>query len=352
MSKIKFDIHIQKQDFLNVLKNYNNETFEVEVRFDPLLRNTSIYNKLLKGKIKAIFGASDEKLIEDMVRESAKNCILCDSKIEISTPKYPEELIKSGRIRINEALLFPNLFPIAKYHAVISISKSHFLKPSEFTKELISDAILASQIFVKAVYSKDPSPLYVTLNANYLFPAGASFVHPHLQLLISTIPYSYHKRLLEASFDYYKENKSNYHNDLILEEKKRDERYISQEGNWHWIAPFAPSGVNEILGIHEFEGDFAEVSSEDISELSLGISKVLAYYESIGFMSFNFTLLSIRNSFNNKGFNCLIKMITRQNVYQNYRNDDYYLQKILNSELIINLPEELAQGLKNFKNPK
>lgn len=351
MSKIKFHSLTQKEEFLNVLNGYANETFEVEVRFDPLLRNTSVYNKLLKGKIKAIFGAIDEKLIEDMVRESAKNCILCDSKIENSTPKYPEELIKSGRIRQGEALLFPNLFPISKYHAVISISKSHFLRLSEFSEELIANAILASQHFVKAVYEKDPSALYITLNANYLFPAGASFVHPHFQLLISTIPYSYHKRLIDASFNYYKENNSNYHNDLIIEEKKRKERYITQKGYWHWIVPFAPIGTNEIIGIHEFEGDFAEISSKDISDLSSGISEILAYYESIGFLSFNFTLFSVRNLMNNNGFNCLIKIMTRQNPYQNYRNDDYYLQKILNSELIINLPEDLAQNLKNFKKP-
>jgi hypothetical protein len=49
-------------------------------------------------------------------------------------------------------------------------------------------------------------------------------------------------------------------------------------------------------------------------------------------------------------FRCLLKIITRQNLYANYRNDDYFLQKLLQSELIITPPEELAQGLqKNFK---
>lgn len=349
MGKMNFERHIQKQDFLNPLRDYSRDTFEVEVRFDPLLRNTSIYNKLLKGKIKVIFGSSDEALIDEMVRESAKNCILCDSKIEASTPKYPEELVALGRIRQGEASLFPNLFPIGKYHAVISVSKAHFLKLSEFNEDLISDAITAAQIFVNAVYKNDPSPLYLTLNVNYLFPSGASFVHPHLQLLITTVPYSYHKRLMDGCFAYHKENNSNYHNDLIIEERKREERYISQKGNWHWIAPYSPSGNNEVIAIHEGTGDFAELSTADIKELSSGISEVLAYYEKIGFLSFNFTLFSIRNSINKKGFNCLLKMMTRQNLYQNYRNDDYYLQKILHSELIITLPEELALGLKSFE---
>ncbi|MBS4060979.1 MAG: hypothetical protein KG029_11320, partial [Bacteroidetes bacterium] len=57
---------------------------------------------------------------------------------------------------------------------------------------------------------------------------------------------------------------------------------------------------------------------------------------------------SVRSSSVERGFNCLIKIITRQNLYQNYRNDDYYLQKILHSELMISLPEELASGLKGL----
>lgn len=348
MPKISFEKHLQKQEFLNVLKGYERESFEVEVRHDPLFGNTSVYNKLLKGKIKVIFGASDQGLIDEMVRQSEKNCILCGGKIENNTPKYPEEISESGRVHQGEAVLFPNLFPIAKYHAVISVSKAHFLRLCEFTPELISDAFTASQIFVNSVYRNDHSPLYVTLNANYLFPAGASFVHPHLQLLITTVPYSYHKRLADACFSYYRENVSSYHKDLIEEEKRIDERYISQKGNWHLIAPFAPSGSNEIIAVHEDKGDFGALSSADIMDVSAGISEVLAFYEKIGFLSFNFTLFSVRNSQEEKGFNCLVKIMTRQNLYQNYRNDDYYLQKILQSELMISLPEELASGLKGL----
>ncbi len=348
MTKITFDKHLQKQEFLNIFKGYEREVFEVEVRHDPLLGNTSIYNKLLKGKIKVIFGTSDHGLIDEMVQASEKNCILCPDKIENNTPKYPEEISTTGRIYQGEAVLFPNLFPISKYHAVISVSKAHFLRLSEFSTEILSDALTAARIFVNSVYKNDISPLFITLNANYLFPAGASFVHPHLQLLISTVPYSYHKRLLDACDKYHNTNHSNYFNDLIIEEKMIDERYISQKGNWHWLASFAPSGSNEIIGIHEFMDDFEALSEHDIKQLSSGISEVLNYYEKMGFLSFNFTIFSVRNSQNQKGFNCLVKLITRQNLYQNYRNDDYYLQKILQSELMITLPEELASGMKSI----
>ena len=46
-----------------------------------------------------------------------------------------------------------------------------------------------------------------------------------------------------------------------------------------------------------------------------------------------------------ESFRALLKIITRQNLYSNYRNDDYFLQKLLQSELIITPPEELAEAL-------
>jgi hypothetical protein len=48
-----------------------------------------------------------------------------------------------------------------------------------------------------------------------------------------------------------------------------------------------------------------------------------------------------------KGMPCMIKMITRQNLCPNYRNDDYFLQKMLQAELIFNPPEELAEKLRD-----
>ncbi|MCX8031384.1 MAG: hypothetical protein N3A59_07405 [Thermodesulfovibrionales bacterium] len=346
MEKIIFRKDIQKGEFLNVFKNFAKEEFEFEVRYDPLLEHTSIYNRMMKGKLKVIFGENDYQLIDEMINVSRQNCILCD-KVETHTPKYLDYLCPSGRLRQGQSVLFPNLFPIAKYHAIISITKDHFLRLSEFTPEVLFDSLIVSRNFIELVYKNDKLAQFSTLNANYLFPSGASLVHPHLQLLVSNIPYSLHKRLIEACKRYYNSNASNYFTDLSLYEKSLDERYIFQKGNWHWIASYSPLGSNEILGIHHYVDDISLLSDDDIRYLAEGISQVLNYYEKLGFLSFNFTLFSNKKSEELKGLNCVIKLITRQNLYKNYRNDDYYLQKLLQSELIITLPEELAQGLKD-----
>ncbi|MGW8287277.1 MAG: hypothetical protein ACWGOD_03475, partial [Desulfobulbales bacterium] len=97
---------------------------------------------------------------------------------------------------------------------------------------------------------------------------------------------------------------------------------------------------------HEDLGDLDELTENDFNTLSSGIAKVLLYYEALGHLSYNYALYSVRNTHNTGGFRALIKIITRQNLYPNYRNDDYFLQKLLQSELIITPPEELATNLK------
>jgi UDPglucose--hexose-1-phosphate uridylyltransferase len=349
MAAIHFESIASTFTIRNPQKDFLEEDFQVEVRSDPLLGDTSVYNPLLKGKAKAFFGDSDPALIQRLVEESAKTCIFCPDRVEKSTPQYRPELVPGGRIRIGEALLFPNLFAIGKYHAVVSLSNAHFLKLSEFNPCLLENGFRAAREFLKAVYRHDQSSLYVSVNVNYLFPAGASLVHPHLQMLVTPVAYSYQGRLMKACGTYYQKKGSAYHADLIDAEKKAGSRYIAQTGHWHWMTAFSPLGSNEVTAVHERESDIAFLSDADFRDLSLGISKVLVFYEKLGHLSFNYALYAARQPHAGDGHRCLMRIINRQNLYPNYRNDDYFLQKMLQSELIINLPEELAPKLRvNF----
>ncbi len=350
MSKIRFESHESDVKLLNPFKDFEEDVQKVEVRIDPLLGDISVYNPYLKDKVKFFFRDNDAALIEEMVRESAKNCFFCSDAVERSTPRYPAYIIPEGRLKVGEAVLFPNLYPIGKYHSVIVLSKAHFLKLTEFSPEIIGNGLIAARNFINTIYSQDSAASFVAVNANYLFTAGATLVHPHLQMLITPTAYSHHGRLVEAGRQYYLDNGSCYFMDLISEERKNNIRYVAQRGKWHWITAFAPMGVNEINAIHEGVCDYGLLSDSDIGDLAYGISRVLAMYESLGHLGFNYSILSVRDPAFKASYRCIIKIITRQNLYPNYRNDDYFLQKLLHSELIINLPEELALKLKgHFK---
>jgi galactose-1-phosphate uridylyltransferase len=348
MGKIEFERIGSSVSILNPRKAFSEDYLQVEVRRDPLLGDTSVYNPFMKEKAKAFFGVTDEHLIEEMVSESRNTCLFCGDNFEKTTPRYPYDVMPEGRAKVGEAVLFPNLYPVGRYHAIVILCKEHFLRPSQFAPDLLANGYGAAQGLVRAAYAKDPQSAYVAINTNYLFPAGASLVHPHLQMLITPIAYSYHARLIEAGSRYYDGNASCYFLDLIETEKGIGARYVAATGRWHWLTSFSPIGSNEVVAIHEEESDCAELTGRDLRELAEGVSRVLSFYESLGHLSFNYTLYSVRKANRVPGFRLMLKVITRQNLTSQYRNDDYYLQKLLQSEVIINLPEELAEGLRAY----
>ncbi len=340
--KIAFERFESRFAILNPFNNFEREEHVVEVRKDPLLGDTSVYNPYLKDKVKAFFGQNDEEVIRKLAEDPAGSCIFCGENARRKTARYPDELLPGGRFEQGEAVLFANLFSLAPHHPVIVFSKAHFLRPSEMTPALLSDGFQAARTFLKDVYQQDASLSYATVNCNYLQPAGASLVHPHMQMLVTPMPYSYHARMLSGVADYRKKHGTQYFADLLEQESLSGERYIGRRGAWHWLASFSPIGNNDIVAVHEQEGDLGTVDLQDLRDLSEGVSRVLAMLERRGSLSFNFSLFSAKEG-NSIGFRCLFKIVTRQNLYPNYRNDDYFLQKLLQSELILTLPEDLAK---------
>lgn len=347
VGRIRFERIRSEVRFNNPLKDFAEDSHTLEIRKEPLLGDVSVYNPYLKDKAKAFFGDCDQDLIRRLVEESEKTCFFCGEKVEKGTPTFTPDFIAEGRLKVGEAVLFPNLFSLGTYHPVVCLCKAHFLRLSEFTPALLSDGFTAAQKFLKTAYEKDPAAAYTAVTANYLFPAGASLVHPHLQMLTTPVPYSYLARIITAAEAYFSENASSYFLDLIGEERQGP-RYVGQRGRWHWLTPFSPLGNNELMAIHDTAADFGDLEEADLQDLASGISQVLALYESLGHLSFNYAVYSVRRDRADGSFRCLLKIITRQNLYPNYRNDDYFLQKLLQSELIITPPEELAGMMKQF----
>jgi UDPglucose--hexose-1-phosphate uridylyltransferase len=346
MTAIAFEKTVSTFTILNPFSNFVPETHQVEVRIDPLLGDASVYNPFLKDKARAFFGENDPELVKRLSEETSKNCVFCGENVLTKTARYPADVLADGRVRAGDAVLFANLFSIGAYHPVIALGATHFLRLAEFTPGLLSDGFRAAQDFLLHVYQRDPAARFSAVCANYLLPAGASLVHPHLQMLVTPMAYSYQARMINAAQVYLRKSGRCYFNDLASQEMRAGERYIGQQGGWHWIASFSPLGSNEIMAIHEHEPDFGALSEGDVSDLCKGIAKVLFLYERLGHLSFNYALYSIRQGVEAEGSRCVFKIISRQNLYPNYRNDDYFLQKMLQPDLIFNLPEELAKQLR------
>ncbi|MFX0121293.1 MAG: hypothetical protein ACFFCU_14335 [Promethearchaeota archaeon] len=346
MRKIHFNSIRRESKFLNPLKGFQEDIHHIEHRQDPLTGTQSIIGKELEDKAKMFFGETDQNLIKKIAQESQVNCFMCPNKVREVTPKYSPEVLSEGRITIGEATLFPNLFPLSEYHAVCALSQTHYLKLSDFTPKILTDGILACLEFIKRIFSIKHSITYMTINCNYLFPAGASAVHPHIQVLGGDVSYTFLNKMLQGSHQYYKENHSNYWKDLIELEKDSDERYIGRTGDVEWITSFSPLGSNEVQGIVLSKSNFLQLSQADILSLGEGISKVLSFYEENGCSTFNFTIFSDSLDKEAEWFWVNVRIISRSNVYNNYRADDYFLQKLLGNEILIKSPEALAKQLR------
>jgi galactose-1-phosphate uridylyltransferase len=248
---------------------------------------------------------------------------------------------------MGEATLFPNLFPLSEFHAVCAISHAHYLPLQDFTSTILSDGIQTCLEFIRSASSSRSSLKYATINCNYLFPAGASAVHPHMQVVGGDVPYTFLAQMLDGSQRYFTQFHSIYWNDLIAAERALGERYIGHTGNVEWVATFAPLGVNEIQGILCNTHNFLEVSQADVLALGEGLSRILMFYAENGYSTFNLAIYSGPLDATEEQFWTNVRIISRSNVYENYRASEYFLQKLLGTEVLITSPENLAMQLKS-----
>ncbi|MFQ6124667.1 MAG: hypothetical protein ACE5R6_08700 [Candidatus Heimdallarchaeota archaeon] len=347
MPQIRFESYRKESRFISPLKDYQEDVHLIEYRRDPLTGTMSIVGHNLEDKKKMFFGATDQELIQKVTQESQASCFMCPDKVTTITPKYPKEFLPQERITTGEATLFPNLFPLSEFHAVCALSHAHYLNLRDFTPELLSDGIQSCLEFIRYIFSMKKVK-YITINSNYLFPAGASVIHPHLQVVGGDSPYTFLTQIFDGSQRYFKKTHSNYWEDLITTEKATRERYIGRTGSIEWLASFSPIGANEVQGIVKKKSNFLELTSAETQSLGVGLSKILTFYETEGYSTFNFTIYSGPLGKAVEWFWCNVRIISRPNIYKNYRADDYFFQKLLGTEIVIIRPETIAEKLKTI----
>lgn len=344
--KIRFFKHIQKSVIHNPMMNNELDTQELEIRKDPLTGAQSVFNPRLADKATIFFGKSDTSLIERLAKQSQINCFLCEDRWKRLTPTYPADLIPEGRIQIGQAVLFPNIFPAAQIHGVVRVGEKHHVPLAEFDSATVADAFETSLTLARRLKATNSGVKFLTINGNYLGPAGASIAHPHFQVVGGDLPFTYLENIMNLSRKYFQRHQTCFWNDLLELEKTVNERYIGSTGPVKWLASFSPSGANEVIGILPERSHFLEFDQNDVAGLARGLVKVLGGYAGMGISTFNFSLYSGALGETDGSFRCIIRVISRQNVYENYRTDDYFLQKLLDNELIITPPEIMV---KNFR---
>jgi galactose-1-phosphate uridylyltransferase len=244
-----------------------------------------------------------------------------------------------------QAVLFPNLFPLCASHAVVMVGDRHFRALDDFPQSLLEDALGVSLDFLRRLHEVEPEQAYCTINANYLFPAGASVVHPHLQVLASSEPGTQHRLLLDRSAAWLEERGETFWSELVATERG-GERWIGELGSGAWLAAFAPLGPHEVQAVWPSRRNLLEWDDDEMNALARGLSAVLAGYHDLGLSTFNLSLFSGPLGGESPGFRCMLRVVNRQNVHPHHRTDDYYFQKLLQNEIVLRRPERLAETLR------
>ena len=339
MVEIQFFKKEEQSWFLDPKEGFSKKSVSFEIRRDDL---TGHLSRILPYRRKY----PEVVIPPEMLEASKKVCPFCADQIASSTPKLPPEIASEGRLHRGGAWLFPNAFPYARYHWVIVLTEEHFLYPDQFSIEILRDGFLLAQEGIKKIEQSQPAFQYGYINWNYLPSSGAGLFHPHLQVIIEDVPTASHKKVLEGISRYQKEGKPCFWQDYLLEEIKRDERYIGHQGDVHFLTAFSPCGIfGEILILFSNRSTIDEVSTEDWTHFSRGLTSVFQYLRS-HIVSFNLSLFSGGV----KGTRSWVygRLCPRMTIPPWNINDINYLEKLHNEAMCVISPEEFCKDLKLF----
>jgi len=343
---IKFVKIVEESKLRNPIKGFAEESQHIEYRRDPLLgrwcRINILRSKRPKQAEKAI------PALNEIIESSACKCPFCKERINEKTPMFPSRIIPEGRVWFDSASMFPNLHPFAKYHSIVVLDvNKHYTELGDLNPKILYDAFEAMIEASTKIYKKDKRAKYVTVSMNFLFPAGASIIHPHLQVIQDTKPTWLLRMEILKSRRYYRKFNSNYWLDLVESEKKLSERHVFDSNVASWISSFAPLANYEITGVVKRKTSIIEFTSKELRELACDISKVLNSLAKIGVMSANMTFYDLGfNSGSSEFFNLHIRIIGRKNPYPNYTNDRGFMEALHLEPVIEMLPEDLTLNIK------
>ncbi|MFC5368907.1 hypothetical protein [Salinirubrum litoreum] len=324
---IEFERDTQTATFHSPLEDFAETTVETEVRVDPLTGRTA-------RVVPENFPMPEEARVADSILDD-EGCFFCPGTVEEATPTYPDWM-GVDRGRRGEATSFPNLNPYCAHSNVVALTEDHHVPIGEFTASQFADGLCAAFQYVHDVFQHDDEARFASINMNYLRPAGASLVHPHLQTVVDDRGTNEQRRVAEAARDYYEAHDEVYWSALAVQERGGD-RYLAETGNVHWLAPFAPKHHYHLTGVAAgIHAGLPDPSGDVTEDFARGLVNVLSYYADLGLNSFNVALFVERDD---PALPPLLH-VTARSVFDEYYHSDATFFTTLHDEGVVSTPPE------------
>ena len=339
---IDFKKELLTSRFLDPQNGYKERVLPFEIRLDPLTDKSAVVYQ------RSHINMPRKDLSSVIEKSLGMACPFCPGMIETTTPKFVAELVPEGRIQVGEAIIVPNIRPYAPYSAVLVVSRQHFVGLNEFTREMLSNALLGCQRYLGRVRAYDSRAQYLYIGWNYMPPAGGSLVHPHLQPEAAYWPSPYHKELLEASSQYYRDNGTCFWSDLLELEKDKDERYIGSTGSVSWLTSFAPrSRILDVTALFQYRKSLLDIPESELNDFATGLLSVFQYMHDQNYYSFNLLLVSGRDD-DDDYFWTQVRIIPRTTFLETEVSDCCYQEMLQDTRFSVRNPEDVCRELKEY----
>jgi len=268
-------------------------------------------------------------------------CPFCPAQRETHTPRFPPAFHAEGRMRHGQSVLFPNLFPYARYSAVSLFDDRHFVEIGTASAASYTDCLRNCAAFLQRVRQTDPPAVYMGIAQNHLPSAGGSLLHPHFQVHVDRIAPNHHRFLDRRTRAYREATGRGLFSDLVKHEQEDGTRIIGRTGSWQWLAAFAPEGFYEIWGLLPGRTSLTALAAEEWEDLARGVVNVQRFYRSLCRNGYNFGLLAVEQD--DSALELRAVMLVRSNYAPWVRNDHTSFETMLGDMATFHPPEETAR---------
>jgi len=333
---INFAKKVNKTRYYDPMKNFELNEVNSEKRYDPLT-----------GKMVRIFpfrkiGFPRHDWMPFVEESKKRFCPFCPEVIEKTTPRFPEDLVPEGRLRVGESIVVPNLHPFETHTGVVVMTPRHYLSMEDITTSVMADSIGAAMQYLKLVAAKDPeNARFSSVNWNYMPYAGGSLIHPHMQVLAGSEPSNLDGEMIASASAYFKNHGRIYWQDLVEAEKKQGQRYIGSTGEIEWLATFAPLAMADITAVIPNCSTIDGFTTGHMKDLTLGFKHIISYYDSVNLPAFNMALYFAGSD--QQGFCCTARFVGRYTLFPLVGSDVSHMQMLHHDPWTLHLPEELAK---------
>jgi len=323
-------------------RNFELTEIESEVREDPLTGETARICHFA-------FPKREVPDLAPLAEATRASCPFCPEKIAAITPRYPEALVPGGRMARGEALLVPNLFPYDDVSAIVVMQRTHFAPMHALDAAVIADSLkLARDFIARAAAGMAGRETFGIVTWNYMPPAGASQVHPHMQVVVTDTPGNALRRELEAETRFLERNGVPWPRALLDAERAAGERLILEQGRVTWWAPFCPVGMlGDAQALVAERTTLGECSDAEIDAFAAALARLAAAYARLGQWSFNLTLFPDAEGERSGRHWLGARFLPRFYLHPQLHNSDVaYLQLLLGEKFGMVCPEAHAAALR------